>query len=150
MLRIFSEEIKIFFIQYFHNMSTIFSKIIAGKIPSYRIYEDDYVYAFLDVFPQQDGHTLIVPKYEVDHFSQMSEPYATALFLASQKISQAIQKATNCDRVCASFVGYEIPHCHFHLVPTNSIGEATFREVSRADEASLRKMQSKILSYLNI
>jgi histidine triad (HIT) family protein len=68
-------------------MSTIFSKIIAGEIPSFKIYEDEYVYAFLDIFPQRIGHTLIVPKIEIDHFSDVPEPYYSAIFLAAKKLS---------------------------------------------------------------
>lgn len=85
-------------------MSTIFSRIIAGEIPSCRIYEDEYTYAFLDIFPQRIGHTLIVPKIEVDHFSDVPEPYYSAIFQTAKKLSPAIQQATGCKRVCALFI----------------------------------------------
>lgn len=75
-------------------MSTIFSRIIAGEIPSYRIYEDEYTYAFLDIFPQRLGHTLIVPKVEIDHFADVPEPYYSAIFQTAKKLSSAIQQAT--------------------------------------------------------
>ena len=75
-------------------MSTLFTKIINGEIPSYKIYEDDHVYAFLDIFPQKVGHTLVVPKIEVDHFSEVPEPYYSAIFTAAKRISLAISKAT--------------------------------------------------------
>lgn len=130
-------------------MSTIFTKIIHGEIPSYKIYEDDFVFAFLDVFPQQDGHTLIVPKSEIDHFSDLDDVTSDAMFRAAKKISKAITKATNCKRVCASFVGYEVPHCHFHLIPTNDISEATFRETERANDEKLAEIQQKILKNLD-
>ena len=73
---------------------TIFSRIIAGEIPCYKIYEDEYIFAFLDIHPHTLGHTLVVPKIEVDHFSDLPEPYYTALFHVAKKISKAIQSAT--------------------------------------------------------
>lgn len=82
-------------------MATLFSKIIAGEIPSYKIYEDKYVFAFLDIFPAKPGHVLIVPKVEVDYFVDVPEPYYSAVFQAAKKISKAIQSATGCLRVCA-------------------------------------------------
>ena len=85
-------------------MPTLFSQIIAGEIPSYRIYEDDYVYAFLDIVPQRLGHTMIVPKIEIDHFADVPEPYYSAIFQAAKKLSPAIQQATGCKRICTMFV----------------------------------------------
>ena len=118
-------------------MSTLFTKIIAGEIPSFKIYEDEYVFAFLDIFPQKLGHTLIVSKGEYDHFSDVPEPYYSRIFEVAKKLSPAIQKATKCNRVCASFVGYEIPHCHYHLIPTFSIEDANFSSVDRASDEEL-------------
>jgi histidine triad (HIT) family protein len=129
-------------------MSTLFSRIISGEIPSFKIYEDEYVYAFLDIFPQRLGHTLIVPKCEVDHFSDVGEPYYSAIFQAARKISPAIQKVTECNRVCAMFIGYEVPHCHYHLIPTNTIEEANFQKRPQADMEELKEMQEKILSFM--
>ncbi|MDD2694106.1 MAG: HIT family protein [Candidatus Gracilibacteria bacterium] len=131
-------------------MSTLFSKIIAGEIPSFKIYEDEFVYAFLDIFPQTPGHTLIVPKIEIDHFADVPEPYYSAIFLAAKKLSPAIQKATGCVRICTLFVGYEIPHCHYHLVPTNTLSDVNFTGKPQADMEELKTMQEKILSELNI
>lgn len=130
-------------------MASIFSKIIAWDIPAYTLYEDAYVYAFLDIFPQQSGHTLIVPKIEIDHFSDVPEPYYTAIFDAAKRIAPALQKATGCQRVCASFVGYEIPHCHYHLIPTNTVEQANFSPRSEASPESLKKMQQAIISFLS-
>lgn len=127
-------------------MSTLFTKIIQGEIPAFKIYEDTWVYAFLDIYPQKPGHTLLVPKIEVDHFSDLPDEYALAMIRASQKISKAITKATDCNRVCSFFIGYEIPHCHQHLIPTNDISEAQFSSTQKADDADLRAMQQKIIS----
>ncbi len=129
-------------------MSTLFSKIIAGEIPSYKIYEDEYVYAFLDIFPHVLGHTLIVPKIEIDHFSEVPEPYYSAIFLAAKEISPAITKATGCARICSMFVGYEIPHCHYHLIPTNSMDDIAPEKSHPADASELESMQKAIVQYL--
>ena len=129
-------------------MSTIFSRIIAGEIPSFKIYEDEYVYVFLDIFPQQTGHTLIVPKIEVDHFSDVPEPYYSAIFQVAKKISKALKAATNCNRVCTIFMGYEVPHCHYQLVPTNSPADMNFSEKPQADMGELKKMQERILGFI--
>ena len=129
-------------------MSTIFTKIIAGEIPSFKIYEDDYTYAFLDIFPQKPGHTLVIPKIEIDHFSDVPEPYYTAIFATAKRLSPAIQKATGCTRICTTFMGYEIPHCHYHLVPTDSEADMDWKKRPQADPDALKKMQEKILSFL--
>jgi histidine triad (HIT) family protein len=129
-------------------MHSLFSRIIAGEIPSYKIYEDEYTYAFLDIFPQVPGHTLIVPKCEVDHFADVPEPYYSAIFQTAKRLSPAIQKATECARVSAMFAGFEVPHCHYHLLPTNSLADIAIRKVEQAIPASLIDMQSKIISFL--
>lgn len=85
-------------------MASIFTKIINGEIPSFKIYEDEYVFAFLDIYPVQPGHTLIVPKVEVDYFVDVPEPYYSAVFQAAKKIAPALQQATDCQRVCTTVV----------------------------------------------
>jgi histidine triad (HIT) family protein len=129
-------------------MPSLFSKIIVWEIPSFKIYEDEYTFAFLDIFPQTPGHVLIVPKCEVDHFSEVPEPYYSAIFQTAKKLAPAIQKATACNRVCALFVGYEIPHCHYHLLPSNSLEDIHWKKMPQADQESLKNMQEKIIWYL--
>lgn len=129
-------------------MSTIFTKIINGEIPSYKIYEDEFTFAFLDIFPQAKWHTLIVPKIEIDHFSNVPEPYYSAIFATAKKLSPALQSATNCQRVCAKFEGFEVPHCHMHLLPANWIGDVNFRVVDQANSTELEQIQSEILKFL--
>lgn len=102
-------------------------------MPSFKLYEDEYTYAFLDIFPQHPGHTLIVPKVEVDHFSDVPEPYYSAIFQTAKKLSKAIKQATGCKRVAAAFVGYQIPHCHYQLLPTDSAEDFIWNEVPQAD-----------------
>jgi histidine triad (HIT) family protein len=129
-------------------MPSLFSKIIAREIPSYMIYEDEYTYAFLDIFPQQIGHTLIVPKIEIDHFSDVPEPYSSAIFQTAKKLAPAIKQATNCTRVCSMFVGYEIPHCHYHLIPTNQTQDLDHTLAHPIESQDLEEMQKKIISFL--
>lgn len=129
-------------------MSTIFSKIIAWEIPSFKIYEDEYTYVFLDIFPQQPGHTLIVPKIEIDHFADLPEPYYSAMFQAAKKLAPVLQGVTGCTRICTMFVWYDIPHCHYHLIPTNNSAEVCIVQKPQADMTELKIMQEKILENL--
>ena len=129
-------------------MATLFTKIIQWDIPSYKIYEDEFVYAFLDIFPQKPGHTLIVPKCEVNHFSEVPEPYYSAIFTAAKHISPAIQDATGCERVCMTILGYEIPHCHCHLIPTEQESDMHFADVPQALNKDLSAMQKRIIENL--
>ncbi len=130
-------------------MSTIFSKIISWEIPSFKIYEDAYVYAFLDIFPQKTGHTLIVPKIEIDYFADVPEPYYSAIFQAAKKLAPALKRATGCNRVCTMLIWYEVPHCHYHLIPTFNLGDVWFSQKPQANIEDLKKMQEKILENFN-
>ncbi len=98
-------------------MSTIFSKIIKGEIPSHKIYENEYVFAFLDIQPLEKGHTLIVPKIEVDKFNDVPEPYYSAVFVAAKKIANAIEKSLDAKRIVTKVIGTDVPHFHYHLMP---------------------------------
>ncbi len=129
-------------------MSTLFTQIIARHIPSYKIYEDEYVYVFLNIYPQRLGHTLIVPKIEIDHFADVPEPYYSAIFQTAKRLSPVIQSATDCARVCTMFAGYEVAHCHYHIIPTDSIADLDHANAKKADPADLKDMQEKILSFL--
>ncbi len=129
-------------------MSTLFTRIIAGEIPSYRIYEDEYTFAFLDISPRVLGHTLIVPKCEIDHFSNVPEPYYSAIFQTAKRLSPAIQQATGCNRVCTMFIWYDVPHCHYHLIPTDSTDDLDPKNAKKANVVDLVKMQEKILEFL--
>jgi len=91
---------------------------------------------------------LIIPKIEIDHFADVPEPYYSAIFETAKKLAPAIQKATNCTRVCAMMIGYEIPHCHYHLIPTLHLSDVAFTPQPQADPSDLLKMQEKILGFL--
>jgi histidine triad (HIT) family protein len=129
---------------------TLFSKIIAGEIPSYKIAEDDRFYAFLDIFPLREGHTLVVPKTETDHFFDLSDHWLSSVLVFSQPIARAIEKAFPCNRVGLSVVGLEVPHAHVHLVPIDSADDLNFtRPKLKMDQEALLKVQQRILEHLN-
>ena len=128
---------------------TLFSKIIAGEIPSYKILEDENFYAFLDVFPLVEGHVLIVPKNETDKFFDLSDSYLQKILLFAKPIAAAIEKAFPCNRCGMSVVGLEVPHAHLHLMPINSANDINFtREKMKATPELLALVQSKIVAAL--
>ena len=100
-------------------MASIFSRIVAGEIPSYKVAEDDRHYAFLDISPVAAGHTLVIPKREVDYIFDLSDEEYAALQLFAKKVAGAIKKAVPCKRVGVAVMGLEVPHAHIHLVPIN-------------------------------
>ncbi|MCX6203723.1 MAG: HIT family protein [Bacteroidetes bacterium] len=105
---------------------TIFSKIINGDIPSYKIAESEKFYAFLDIFPLQKGHTLIVPKIEVDKIFDVPDTFLNDLLLFAKPIAKAIEKSFPCNRVGMVTVGLEVPHAHLHLIPINAAADMEF------------------------
>ncbi len=128
---------------------TIFSKIIAGEIPSYKIAENDKFFAFLDIFPLREGHTLIVPKLEVDKFFDVPDDYLTELLLFAKPIAQAIEKAFDCNRCGLSVVGLEVPHAHLHLIPIDSADDLNFtRPKLKLTPDQLSASREKILKFL--
>ena len=104
-------------------MTTIFSKIIAGDIPSYKIAEDDRFYAFLDINPMTKGHTLVVPKQETDYIFDLDDALLAEMVIFSKRVALAIEKAISCKRVGMMVIGLEVPHAHIHLVPIQSEGD---------------------------
>jgi histidine triad (HIT) family protein len=128
---------------------TLFSKIIAGEIPSYKILEDENFYAFLDVFPLVEGHVLIVPKNQTDKFFDLSDNYLQKILLFAKPIATAIEKAFPCNRCGMSVVGLEVPHAHLHLMPINSANDINFtREKMTVTPEWLALVQSKIVAAL--
>ncbi len=105
---------------------TIFSKIIAGEIPCYKIAEDEQFFAFLDIFPLVKGHVLVIPKVETDHFFDLSPEILSGMMVFAQPIAKAIEKVFPCNRCGISVVGLEVPHAHMHLVPINSADDLNF------------------------
>jgi histidine triad (HIT) family protein len=128
---------------------TIFSKIINGEIPSYRIAEDDMFYAFLDIFPLVEGHVLVVPKLEVDKFFDLPADYLSALLNFAQPIAKAIEAGFDCNRCGISVIGLEVPHAHLHLMPINSANDLNFtRPKMKLTEHRLEEIQQIIVSKL--
>lgn len=109
-------------------MSSIFSKIIAGEIPAYKIAENENFLAFLDVMPLVEGHVLVVPKTEVDYIFNMSPSEFKDLWAFAQTIAPAIEKAIPCKRIGIAVIGLEVPHAHIHLVPLNKVGDINFSQ----------------------
>jgi histidine triad (HIT) family protein len=107
-------------------MATIFSKIIAGEIPSYKVAEDDRFYAFLDINPLTKGHTLVVPKREVDYIFDLSDEELAAMQVFAKHVALAIQKAFPCKKVGQAVIGLEVPHAHIHLIPMQKESDMLF------------------------
>lgn len=129
---------------------SIFSKIIAGEIPGYKIAENDKFYAFLDIFPLVEGHTLVVPKQEIDKFFDVPDHVLAEMLVFAKPIARAIEAAVSCKRVGLAVIGLEVPHAHLHLVPLNSADDLNFtRPKLKLSEAQMKNIQQKILSHLN-
>lgn len=128
---------------------TIFSKIIAGEIPSYKIAENDQFFAFLDIFPLVEGHVLVVPKTETDKFFDLDDSYLSQILLFAKPIAHAIEKAFDCNRCGISVVGLEVPHAHLHLLPINEADDLNFtRGKLKLSAEELKKVQETLLRYL--
>ena len=108
-------------------MASIFTKIIEGEIPCYKVAEDDHFIAFLDINPNAKGHTLCVPKKEINKIFEMEEDHYLALMKFSHKVAQALEKTVDCKRVGMAVVGLEVPHVHVHLIPINAMKDMTFQ-----------------------
>jgi len=107
-------------------MPSIFSRIINGEIPAWKVAESEHFLAFLDVNPLAKGHTLIVPKLETDYFFDLSDEEITGIMLFSKKVASALRSTLPCLRIGMSVIGLEVPHAHVHLVPLNSMGDINF------------------------
>jgi len=109
-------------------MDTIFTKIIKGEIPCYKIAEDEHYFAFLDINPLAEGHTLVVPKNPVDYIFDLKDKELSGLFVFAKKIAHAIKEQFPCEKVGMTVIGLEVPHAHIHLVPINSIYDIDFKK----------------------
>lgn len=128
---------------------TVFSKIIKGEIPSYKIAENEKFFSFLDINPLVPGHTLVIPKVEVDKFIDMKDDYLSEVLLFAKPIALAIEATFPCNRVGLSVVGLEVPHAHLHLIPINSMDDINFtRSKLSPTPEELKEVQQKILANL--
>lgn len=130
-------------------MSTVFSRIVAGELPAFRIAEDDEHLAFLDINPLKEGHTLVIPKQEIDYLFDLSEEQTARIHIFARKVARAIGRAIPCERVGMAVVGLEVPHVHLHLIPLDAIGDINFKrpKLSFTDE-QFQATTEKIRSHL--
>ena len=128
---------------------TIFTRIINGEIPAYRIAEDDLFLAFLDINPLREGHTLVIPKNDTDHFFDLNEKYLSKILLFAKPIARSIEKSFSCNRCGISVVGLEVPHAHMHLIPIDGISDMDFKKSKlKLNPEQFRNIQEKIISNL--
>lgn len=126
-------------------MATIFTRIIKGEIPCYRIAEDERYFAFLDINPLNEGHTLVVTKAEVDYIFDLDQDTLSGLMLFSSKVARAMEKAVPCNRIGVAVVGLEVPHVHVHLVPMNTMDDINFmRPKLKFTSAEFERVAEKI------
>ena len=129
-------------------MASIFSKIISGEIPSYKIYEDENYLAFLDINPNALGHTLCIPKKEIDEIFDLDDQTLSGLMIFSKKVAKAIKKAVVCKRVGMSVIGLEVPHVHVHLIPINKMDDMSFESKIHLKQDEFTEIMKKIKSYI--
>lgn len=126
-------------------MATIFSKIIAREIPAYIVYEDENFLAFLDINPLKEGHTLVVPKKEVDYIFDLDDEWLSKMMVFAKRVAKGIEKVVECKRVGVAVVGLEVPHCHIHLIPISKVDDMNFSNGSiKMSEEKFIELAKKI------
>ena len=126
-------------------MTSIFSKIVQGEIPAYKVAENDHCLAFLDINPLAKGHTLVIPKQEIDYLFNIEDPLYSELMRFSKKVARAIGKVIPCERVGVAVIGLEVPHAHIHLIPINNVSDINFaRPKLDLSEDEFQKIASSI------
>lgn len=130
-------------------MASIFSKIVAGELPSFKILENEKFFAFLDIFPLVKGHVLVVPKQEVDKAFDLSDDILSEWMVFAKPIAKAIEASFDCNRCGVSIVGIEVPHAHMHLLPINTADDLNFtRGKMKLSEGEMKEIQEKIIANL--
>ena len=129
-------------------MATIFTKIISGEIPSYKVAETEDFFAFLDINPNSKGHTLCIPKKEVNKIFDLDEATYMALMQFSRKVAIALEKAVPCERIGMSVIGLEVPHAHVHLIPLHTMEDARFTNKQKLNPEEFEALAKKIASFL--
>jgi len=128
---------------------TIFTRIINGEIPAYRIAEDDFFLAFLDINPLREGHTLVIPKTETDHFFDLEESYLSRILVFAKPIANAIEKSFSCNRCGMIVIGLEVPHAHLHLIPIDRVNDMDFKKPKlKLSEQQFRSIQERLISQM--
>ena len=130
-------------------MATIFSKIVKGEIPCYKIAEDERFFAFMDINPVQKGHTLVIPKREDDYIFNLADDEIGAMMVFAKKVAKAIEKAVPCKRIGVAVIGLEVPHAHIHLIPITQEGDMDFKkEHVKLTEEEFKEVQKRIVENL--
>lgn len=128
-------------------MASIFSKIVVGEIPSYKVAESDLCYAFLDINPLVKGHTLVIPKKEVDYIFDVKDELYVELMKFSKRVAQAVEKVVDCERIGLTVIGLEVPHAHVHLIPINGINDMNFAKPKlNLSQAEFEELAAEIAS----
>lgn len=131
-------------------MATIFSKIVAGEIPSYRIHEDERFYAFLDIHPLAEGHSLVIPKVETDYLFDLEDDLLADMMVFAKEVALAIDQTMKCKRVGVAVLGLEVPHAHIHLVPINNLHDIEFsRPKLKFSEEEFKATAAKISAAIS-
>lgn len=130
-------------------MASIFSRIVKGEIPSYKIYEDENYYAFLDINPLKEGHTLVIPKVETDYIFDLNDGLLGGMMVFAKKVALAIDQTIDCKRVGVAVLGLEVPHAHIHLVPLNDLHDIEFSKPKmKFTDEQLRDTANRIASAI--
>ncbi|WP_161888322.1 HIT family protein [Pontibacter russatus] len=129
--------------------TTLFTKIVNGEIPAYKVAEDDRFLAFLDAFPTTKGHTLVIPKQQVDYIFDLDEEVYIGLMAFARKVAAAVEKAVPCKRIGLAVVGLEVPHTHVHLIPLNSMQDMNFANKKQFSKEEFEDTASKIKAAYN-
>lgn len=130
-------------------MASIFTKIIQGDIPCHKIAESENYFAFLDIFPLRKGHTLVIPKKEIDYIFDLDNDLLSGLMTFSKKVAKAVEAAIPCKRIAVAVAGLEVPHAHVHLVPMNTIGDISFeQEKLKLSQEELATIAESIRQHL--
>ena len=129
-------------------MPSIFTRIVNGELPSHCVAEDDEFFAFLDIQPVRPGHTLVIPKQEIDQFFDMDAELLSRVLVFAKPISSAIQAVTGAERIGAIVAGFDVPHAHLHLIPVDTMAELDFGRATPASQAELAEMAEKIRRML--
>ncbi|MCX2740794.1 HIT family protein [Pontibacter anaerobius] len=129
--------------------ASIFTKIVNGEIPAYKIAEDDRYLAFLDVFPTAKGHTLVIPKQQIDYLFDLDDELYLGLMAFAKKVAAAIEKAVPCKRIGVAVVGIEVPHAHVHLIPLNSMQDMNFANKKQFSKEEFEEVAAKIKEAYN-
>ena len=128
---------------------SIFTKIVKGEIPAYKIAEDDRYLAFLDVFPTTKGHTLVIPKQQIDYLFDLDDELYLGLMAFAKKVAAAVEKAVPCKRVGVAVVGLEVPHAHVHLIPINKMADMNFANKQQFSKEEFEEVAEKIKAAYN-